>query len=149
MCSLIHKLLVGGGTIVWKTTIQEFMVWSEAMQKEGMVTKDNHIQFETDALMFVLQKVEKNPLIVVKSVSRAGSTQARWNAMTTSAYYYVVAHRKGDMDWYYEKTPLGALDNEYPGSCNTMLGIKPPIRSAKLKDSKGHIARPQVSYTQR
>jgi hypothetical protein len=104
------------------------------MQKEGMVTKDNHIQFETDALMFVLQKVEKNPLIVVKSVSRAGSTQARWNAMTTSAYYYVVAHRKGDMDWYYEKTPLGALDNEYPGSCNTMLGIKPPIRSAKLED---------------
>ena len=53
MCSLLQKLLAVGGTIVLKTTIQEFKVWSEALEKEGMVTKDRHMHFETDVPMFV------------------------------------------------------------------------------------------------
>ena len=53
MCSLLHKLLAVGGTIALKTTIQEFKVWSEALEKEGMVTKDHHMHVETDVPMFV------------------------------------------------------------------------------------------------
>ena len=126
ICDYVARALTNSGTVLLRTSIQEWHVWAEAFTKSHLT-------------------VEKVPLVVAKHPSACAQVQTRWQGRTSSCFFYVIAHKKSkDFFWQREKSGF-LVRNMYGHAANLMTGINPPRKSERLKDHKNAVIRPQVS----
>ena len=124
-CDHTAKLLTANGTALIRTSIQEWMLWAKALEAAHL-------------------HVEKVPIIMVKHPTSCAYVQTRWRGRTSSAFFYVVAH-KSARDFIWTRPKSGFIPaNIYPPSSNVIIGIVPPRKRDRLLDHNGNVIRPQV-----
>ena len=81
---------------------------------------------------------------MAKHPSKCAYQQARWSGLTSSCYFYVVAH-KNSKGVYWDTTDAGfGLENLYPPRSSLITGIKPPTKSNLLMNANNKPWRKQV-----
>ena len=121
----ISKLLTPDGTVLVRTSIQDWMLWADALDKAHL-------------------SVEKVPIVMVKHPNACAYVQARWTGRTSSCFFYVVAH-KSARNYVWTRPKSGFIPaNIYPPCSNVIIGIMPPKKKDRLLDHNGEPIRPQV-----
>jgi hypothetical protein len=142
----VAKAITEEGTVLIRTSIQEWLIWYDACKKAHLVCETRCDLNEQYVCIYVcvLQKPESVPLVVAKDPNKCAQAQARWCGRTSSCYFYVVAHNHSKK-FYWDRTPSGfMLRNWWKPSCNIISGISPATKSQRLKKSTGQIFRLQV-----
>jgi hypothetical protein len=83
-------------------------------------------------------------MVVCKTAARCAQSQSRFMTRTSSAFFYVVAHKTANK-FHWNKTPSGFLHaNVYPPASSVITGIAPPRKASRLCDFDNAVLRPQV-----
>ena len=125
LCDFMGKSLRQEGTILIRTTVQDWMLWQEALTKAHL-------------------SVESRPLIVGKLPSKCAQSQSRWMGRTAAYTVYLVAHKK-PREYFWDRTSSGFIpENIYKPYSSMYTGISPPSKKERLLDQDGTAYRVQV-----